>query len=162
MLYSQVCSICCGINIVYAHLLHMQVINWHKRGSETLRILPYSKVKKFMRVVFYPLYYEIIDICYFIDVLQQANTWIVAKNVPLFFIFKNNESPAYLQGQRDFMRLLLAAAPWSKKWTNTWLSEFAEIFRFTQYAFVILQTQSTYLTFCFVLRFFSSFVVLYA
>ena len=57
------------------------------------------------------------------------------QELPPLLIFKNNESPAYLQGQRDSMILHLAASPWSKKWTNTWLSEFAEILVFTQYAF---------------------------
>ena len=53
--------------------------------------------------------------------------WIISREILetrprtslLFFIFKNNESAAYLQGQRDFMRLLLVSSPWSKKWSNT-------------------------------------------
>ena len=74
-------------------------------------------------------YHKIINICYFMKtLLHRVNTWKSAKNIPPLFIFKSNESATYLQGQRDFMRILLVAAPWSKKWTNTMVEcEFAEI-----------------------------------
>ena len=89
---------------------------WLEGGSEHVsKNLPYSKVKKLMRVVL-SFYCEITEI--FVDNIE-GNTWNSAKNIPPLFIFKNNESAAYLQGQRDFMRLLLVSSPWSKKWSNT-------------------------------------------
>ena len=116
------------------------------------------RLKKLMRVVLYPLFYQIFVISYKYCIRIILET---RPRTSLLFLFSRttNRLLTFKDNVRFYEILLLVfAAPWSKKWSKIRLDDFAEYCRFTICTLKMLDTQRFFEVF-FVFRPRSSFYV---